>query len=116
VEAVLVVPVAMLVLAFALQAALWAHAAQLVQVAAARGDDAARQLGGTVGAGVDAARAFVRTEASGLLSRWNVDGRVLPGDVVEIQVRGKVESLIPGVSLPVSAVRAGPMQEFRISG
>jgi len=49
-----VVPVVMLLLLVAVQLALWAHAAQVVQLAASEGDRTARSIGGGPAAGVAA--------------------------------------------------------------
>ena len=62
VEAVLVVPVMMVLLLAMIQFALWAHSAQVVQLAASEGDRAARTMGG----GVSAGRARADAVLSGL--------------------------------------------------
>ena len=48
VEAVLIIPIAMVVLLMAVQFALWSHASQVVHTAASEGDASARSYGGGV--------------------------------------------------------------------
>jgi TadE-like protein len=114
VEAVLVIPVIMVILVTVIQFALWAHAAQVAQLAASEGDRAARSLGGGPAAGVTRAHAVLRGPGSDLSSSETVVV-VVPGDLVRTTVTGSAISLLPGVSLPVSAVEIGPIQEFRSS-
>ena len=120
VEAVVVVPVAMLLVLVAVQMALWAHAAAVVQAAAAQGDQAARAYGSSIGsdlsAGVSSARAFLHNERSGVVVGPTVVASLLPADVAEIRVEGHAEPILPWLSLPVSATRVGPVQEFRQTG
>ena len=40
----------------------------------------------------------------------------MPDDEVQIRVTGVAESIVPGFHLPVSAVRVGTRQEFRVEG
>ena len=69
VEAVIVVPVVMLLLLVAVQFALWMHATQVVQLAASEGDRSARSLGGGPVAGVTTARRVVDSGSIGKTSR-----------------------------------------------
>jgi hypothetical protein len=43
----------------------------------------------------------------------SVTGQLLSGDQVQVTVTGRAVSIVPGLSLPVSAVSVGPVQEFR---
>jgi len=106
----------MLVLFFAVQACLWAHAATLVQGAAGSGEQAAIVVGGTPSAGEHEAQAVLTATASEVVKNPSVIVRALPGDVIEVQVTGTAESIIPWLRLPVSATRVGVRQEFRESG
>ena len=115
VEAVLVVPVAMLVVLFAVQACLWAHAAALVQTAAAEGDQAACDSGGSVQTGVDRARQFLAATASSSVVDPSVSGSEPEDGQVEVDVSGTAESVLPWLHLTVSAVRRGAVQQFRSS-
>ncbi len=111
-EVVLVVPVVMVLLLVAVQLALWAHAAQVVQLAASEGDRAARSIGGGPAAGVSAAESVVRGPNSEV-SGTSVLVAVLPGDTERLGVSGHAMSILPGLSFPVSATVVGPIQEFR---
>jgi TadE-like protein len=112
VEAVVVVPVLMLILLVLIQLSLWAHAAQITQLAASEGDQAARAFGG--GAPIGEARAYSILDGSGSdLSSSSVTVAVMPGDMARIAVTGTATSVLPGISLPVGSVQIGPIQEFR---
>jgi len=112
IETVVVVPVVMLLLLVAVQLALWAHAAQVVQLAASEGDRTARSIGGGPAAGVAAARTVVDGPGSDVSSSA-VDTSVLPGDTESMRVTGTALSVLPGVSFRVSATAVGPIQQFR---
>ncbi len=116
VEAVIILPVAMVVILLAVQAALWAHCATIVQEAAGAGDQVARAYGSSVGSGEAAARSLLDASASGLLSDPQVSEETLPAGMIEVRVSGYAESLLPWLHLRVSAVRIGPEQRFRQSG
>jgi Flp pilus assembly protein TadG len=112
VEAVLVIPVVMVLLLVAVQFALWSHASQVVHTAASEGDASARSYGGGVQQGETRAHEVLQA------SRANVVGPAihvsrLPGDQVEVTVTASAVSIIPGIHLSVSATQAGTIQEFR---
>ena len=115
VEAVLVIPVAMLLLLLVVQFALWAHAAQVVQVAASEGDRVARTTGGNVAAGQARAESVLSASGSTVTAPGAV-GSVGSHDEVTITVTGRAEAVLPWLVLPVSATQIGPVQEFRTSG
>jgi hypothetical protein len=112
VEAVIVVPVLMVLLMLAVQFALWMHASQVVQLAASEGDRSARSLGGGPAAGVVAARSVVDGPGSDVTGS-TISVSVLAGDAELMRVSGFATSMVPGLSLPVSASTIGPIQEFR---
>jgi hypothetical protein len=116
VETVLIVPIAMIVLLLAVQACLWAHAATLVQGAAGSGEQAAIVVGGSPLTGAHEAQTVLAATASQVVKNPSVQVRALPGDLIEVQVSGTAESIIPWLRLPVSATRVGVRQEFRESG
>ncbi len=116
VESVLIVPIAMIVLLFAVQACRWAHAATLVQGAAGSGIQAAIVVGGSPSVGAHEAQTVLTATASEVVKNPSVQVRTLPGDAIEIQVSGTAESISPWLRLPVSATRVGLRQEFRESG
>jgi hypothetical protein len=112
VEAVIVIPVVMLLLLVGVQFALWMHAVQVVQLAASEGDRSARSLGGGAAVGVASAQAVVDGPGSDVRSpAISVD--VLAGDAELLRVSGTATSIVPGLSFGVSASAVGPIQEFR---
>jgi len=112
VEAIFVVPVLMVLLTTLVQFALWAHAAQVAQLAASEGDQAARAFGGGPVAGEIRADSILQGPGSDVSSSSTVVS-VLPGDMAQITVTGTAVALLPGLSLPVGSVQVGPIQEFR---
>jgi TadE-like protein len=114
IEAVLIIPAVMIVLLAVVQFALWAHAAQVVQLAASEGDRSARAFGGGTVAGSSAAHSILQEAGSDLASSL-VSVDVMPGDMARVQVQGTAVAVLPGLSLPVSATQVGPIQEFRSS-
>jgi hypothetical protein len=112
VEAVLVIPVVMLILLTVIQFALWAHASEVTQLSAAAGDRVARSVNGDSAGGVAEAEAVLARSGSDVQSGSAV-ASVAPGDEVRITVTGSALSILPGLSLPVSATQVGPIQEFR---
>ena len=115
VEAAIVVPVAMMVVLVAVQACLWAHAGSLVQTAAAEGDQAACNLGGSTSAGVERATQFLASAASGSVTNTSVNATMPAAGTVEIRVEGTAESVLPWLHLTVTATRRGEVQDFRPS-
>jgi hypothetical protein len=114
IEAVLIIPVLMILLIVIVQLVLWAHAAQVTQLAASEGDRTARSLGGGLPAGINQAQFVLRGSGSSLQSS-QVTATLLPGDQAEMMVTGHAVSIVPGLMLPVSSVQVGTVQEFRPS-
>ncbi len=116
-ESVLVFPVFFLFMLVSLQMAMWAHAVQVAQNAAASGDQAARAFGGSAALAVTQAEQFIEV-AGGTsdLSNVQVSVSYLPGGMSKVEVSGDAESILPWFSAHVSAVRLGPIQQFRSSG
>ena len=106
----------MLVVLFAVQACIWAHAATLVQNAAVQGDEAATVAGGSPSAGIAQAQSLLLATARQIVVGPSVEVTLLPGDMIQLRITGSAESVIPGMRFPVSAVRVGVLQEFRESG
>lgn len=106
------IPVLMILLLIIMQFVLWAHAAQVVQLAASEGDRTARSSNGSIIQGIDRARDVLNASDSNVSSS-NVSIRVLSADLVETTVTGNVQSILPGMSFSVSATQVGPIQEFR---
>lgn len=115
-ETVVIVPVAMFVILVLVQVALWAHAAQVVQAAAAQGDQVARAYGSTPAAGESAARSFLDRLGGGVVSGVQIAATTSAAGMAEVAVHGHATSILPGFSLPVSARSVGPVQEYRPSG
>jgi len=111
-EAVLIIPVVMFLLLVGVQCALWAHAAQTVQVAASEGDLAARLYGGSIAQGAARARAVLEDRGADV-SASSVQALVVPGGLARVTVAGQAVSILPGFSLHVAASDVGTIQEFR---
>jgi hypothetical protein len=62
------------------------------------------------------ARLALADTASKVVITPSVEASILTGDAVQVRVTGEAESIIPGIHLPVSAVRVGSRQEFRVGG
>ena len=106
----------MLVILLAVQVCLWAHASTLVQAAATRGDQSACVEGGSLAAGIAEAKRALATSANHVVMSTSVTASILPDDQVLVRVTGVTESIVPGIRLPISAVRVGTRQEFRTGG
>ena len=113
VEAVVVIPVAMVVLLFAVQGCLWAHATSVADYAAAQGAEIGSLAGSSPQAGVDRARSVLTTLGSSVISGPEVQSKPLPGGNLEMHVSGYLETFLPGIRLPVSAERVAVVQTFR---
>ena len=114
-EAVLVVPVLMVVLLVVVQFVLWAHAAQVVQLAASEGDRVARAQGGSASGAMAAAQGVLGTDGSSVVGPA-VGIESVGGGEVQVTVGGRAESIVPWLTLPVHAAAAGPLQIYRVSG
>lgn len=112
VEAVLVIPVVMLLLLVAVQLALWSHASQVVHTAASEGDASARSYGGGDQMGEARAEEVLRASQSNVIGP-TVQVTDLPGGQVKVTVTARAVSILPGIQLPVSATAVGSIQEFR---
>jgi len=111
-EAVVVVPVLMILFLVIVQLCLWMHAAQVAQLAAAEGDRTARSFGGGPSSGVATARSVLDGPGSDVTGS-TVAVSLLPGDSARIQVSGRATSVVPGLTFSVSASAVGPIQRFR---
>ncbi len=111
-EAVLVVPVLMLLLLLVVQFVLWGSAAHVAEVAASEGDRIARSAGGGNSAGQAAALSVLDGPGSDVTSGTALVTD-LPGGETELTVTGTVSSVVPWVTLHVTATVAGPAQTFR---
>jgi TadE-like protein len=114
VEAVMIVPVVMFVLTVMVQVVLWANAFQVAHLAASEGVRAAVSGGGGAALAASRARTVLATSGSDVESP-RIGALILPGDQIRVSVSGHALSLLPWLSLPVSAIQVGPIQEFRSS-
>jgi len=99
--------IAVLVLAFA-QAALVAAARNVALASAEEGLRIARARGATLAQGQTAAAAFARREP--MLTSVSI--AVAGGDTVEVRVRGRALSILPGVRLSINEVARGARERF----
>ncbi len=109
--AVLVVPVAMLLIFVVVQAALVFHAQALVDAAAQDGAQAGLGESGTEAAAQSAARSVIGTSAGNLLSDVDISVQA-NSSRLSVTVRAAVKSLIPGYRPTVSSTAAGPREVF----
>jgi Flp pilus assembly protein TadG len=111
VETVLIFPVLLVMLMLVVQFALAAHADHTVTAAAQEASVAAQREGGT---DEDAVTAAWEVIGDGDLLR-EVDIAVASDlDVVEVTVRAKVDSVVPGLpAMSVNGKSAGPRERFR---
>jgi hypothetical protein len=105
----------MLMLLVVIQFALWAHAAQVVQLAASDGDQAARTIGGGQAAGLAQADSVLSASTATVASA-SASVSILPTDQAQVTVTGRAVAILPWMVLSVSATQTGPVQEFRSSG
>ncbi len=109
---VIIVPVFLVSVMATAQASLWFLARQAALAAARQGAGVARVPGGTAQAGVRAAVAFARTTAGLYLESPEASAAGSDGQTVQITVRGRVPSLVPGVPIEVSQVARAPVERF----
>ena len=116
VEAVVLIPAAMLIVMLVVQVCLWAEAASFVQAAALQGEQAATDSGGSTEDGIVQARSFLDGSARYIVVEPAVEVDPLAGDAVLVRVTGRAEAILPWIDFGVSAVRVGTRQEFRATG
>jgi Flp pilus assembly protein TadG len=114
VEVVVIVPVIMVLIVTAIQMALWADAAEVVQASAAVGSEIAAGTGGSLQAGTQVAESYLAEHGADV-----TDASVRSGTsngFVEVRVRAMSVAIVPFMHFEVSADRIEPIQEFRESG
>lgn len=112
VELVIVFPVAMLVILLLIQGALWFLGRSIATDAAQDGARAAAVVGGTPASGETTAVNDLHQLAGPMLSNTSVTATRIAGRA-QVTVTGRAESILPGLSLTVSATAAQPVEEFR---
>lgn len=93
------------------QFALYAHASQIAQAAAAQALAAARAETGSATAGDVQARSVLAQLAGGLLHQPQVSVSRTGGQV-HVEVSGVPPAVVPYLDLPVHAVAHGPAEEW----
>jgi Flp pilus assembly protein TadG len=112
VEAVLAVPVLLVMILTIIQFALWYHASHTAKAAAHEGVRAARVEGGTATDGRARAADFMARAAPTLVDHVTVTAS-RDDDHTRVEVHGSLRSLIPGLQLPVTAEADSPVERFR---
>ncbi len=111
-EAVLVVPVLMLLIMLVLQFGLWYHAEHVAQAAAQEGVRAARVEGGTAERGRQRTEDFLSRAGREIVTGRTVNATRNP-DTASVRVRGRAVAVVPGLALAVSASATSPVERFR---
>lgn len=111
-EFVLIFPVMFFCIMLVVQFGLWAHASHVATAAAQEGARAARAEDGSAAAGQDRARALIAHAGSQVLLGPTITAS-RASDSVDVEVSGHAVSVVPGLSLPVHAHAAGPVERFR---
>lgn len=112
VEAVLAVPVLLLLIMTVFQFGLWYHASHVAEAAAQEGVRAARVEQGSADAGRVRAARFMTDAAPTLVKSVEVVA-TRDAEAARIEVNGTLHSLIPGVHLHVHAEAQSPVERFR---
>lgn len=111
-EAVLVVPVLILLIFTVIQFGLWYHASSVTRAAAQEGVREARVAGGTSASGQATAESFLQQTAGSLISGTSVTAN-RTADTTDVTVNGTVISVVPFLHLPVSGHAAAVTERFR---
>jgi hypothetical protein len=111
---VLILPALMAMVVALLQLALWALAAHALSLAVAEAGAAARS--GQTAVAPAIVRSDVGKIAAGAVGSLTVTVSALPDNFVSVSATGTVPTVLPGLSLHVSATSVGPVQTFRASG
>lgn len=104
-------PAVLLLILLAVQAGLFFHARHLAQAAAQEGLRAARQYDGSSSAGQNAASGLLTRDAGDLLAAPHIAVQRSPTQA-DVHISGHALSLLPGLTLTVSAHAAGPVERF----
>lgn len=111
VQLVVLVPALMLILLTIVQFALVQHAHHIAQSAAARALAVARAQNGTEADGDARARQVLAAIGGDVLTDPEITV-TRTGDRVRVEITGRVIAVIPGTTLRVSAVSAGPADRW----
>ena len=108
-------PVLLLLVMLVVQFALWQHAQHIAEAAAQRGAESARVEHGTDADGRAAAQTAVTQLGGNLLLNPTVTVSRNAG-VVQVDVTGTAEGVVPFLSLGVHATSLGPVERFVAPG
>jgi Flp pilus assembly protein TadG len=97
-ELMVIFPVVLMLILLTVHAGLWWHARNVAMSAAQQGVEAARGRGSSLDAGTRETRDFL-SRAGGSISGVQVSGS--RGQTVQITVTGYVDTLVPGLTLPI---------------
>lgn len=112
-ELTIAVPALMVLIVLAVQFALWQHASAVTKAAAQEGVRAARMEGGSAMDGEAEARSFLSQAAPRIVVAPSVSARRSAAEA-RVEVTGGAIALLPWIRLPVHAVAASPVEEYRI--
>ena len=115
VEFVVVFPLLFFCIMAVVQFGIWAHASHVATAAAQEGARAARAEDGSAAAGEARAQALISAAGAAVLVGPHAAAS-RGTDEVRVEVRARAASVLPGVSLPVRAVAAGPVERYRPEG
>ena len=112
VEAVLAVPVLLLLITVVIQFGLYYHAAHTAEAAAQEGARAARVEGAVAADGQQRAAEFMADAVPTLVHNVTVTA-TRDADVAHVEVRGTVHSIVPNLTLSVHADAESLVERFR---
>lgn len=110
-ELVVATPLLLILLFGIVQFALWQHASHVVEAAAQEGARSARLSGGTIDSGKTETYAFLDQLGPNLVLDPQVTV-IRDNASARVEVRAHVESVVPGLDLPIHAVSYGPVERF----
>jgi Flp pilus assembly protein TadG len=110
-ELVVATPLLLLLVMAVIQFALYYHGAEAAQAAASQAVEAARAQGASTAAGQAQGQAILDQVAGGSLPERAITVTRAAGDA-QATVTGTVESLIPGLTLHVTAHAAAPLEAW----
>ena len=112
IEAVLAVPVLLLLITLVIQFGLYYHAAHTAEAAAQEGARAARVEGAVAADGQQRAEDFMADAAPTLVHNVTITA-TRDSETAHIEVRGTVHSIVPGLTLTIHADANSPVERFR---
>ena len=110
-QLVVATPLLLLMIMLIVQFALWQHAMHVAEAAAQQGVTAARLAGGTDADGQNAAQTALYTFSHSIVVNPSVSV-TRTFTTVQVDISGTVETVVPGLSLPVHVVADGPIERF----